>query len=368
MILRNNNKINKYYLFFLSYISSKNRMFLINSLKRYLISDMDGIIGKINQHCNTFEINLNNIPPGNSIISTTLLNKLEVEPQSFSKGSIGYIYISMYNNNKIAIKIISPEIKDKVYNDVKSTNFIGNLKSNISEIGKEISHTILNELNMIKEHENCHLLHNESNHLFYDVKFLQPIEELCTKNEFVYYYEDAISLLEMKNHLNIEDRHKVAKKIVLFYFDCLHNRDILLGDININNILYQIETEKIIILDYGNITKINQNKKLLIEELHNSQISAERLTKIIKKWNGSKQIFELLFNQSRPFFDLSQKKYHFNQIKTEINIFDYQIYNLQIPSEIIWVIRASSQLIQVLKSLDIYDNYSKDLMDLINYK
>ena len=63
-----------------------------------------------------------------------------------------------------------------------------------------------------------------------------------------------------------------------------------------------------------------------------------------------------------------KKKYHFNQIKTEKNIFDYQIYNLQIPSEIIWVIRASSQLIQVLKSLDIYDNYSKDLMDLINYK
>ena len=341
-------------------------MFLINSLKRYLINDMDGIIGKINQHCNTFEVDLNNIPAGRSIISSTLLDQLEVEPTTFSKGSIGYIYISKYYNKKIAIKIISSEIKDKVYNDVKSTNLISNIKSNISEIGTEISNTIINELNMINELENCYLLHNESNHLFYDVKFLQPIKDLCSTKEFVYYFEEAISLLEMKKYLNVEDIHKIAKKIVLFYFDCLHNRDILLGDININNILYQVETKKIIILDYGNITKIDQNKKLLIKEIHNSQTSTEKLTRIVKKWNGSKQIFELLFNQSRPFFDLSQKKYHFNQINTEINIFDYQIYNLQIPSEIIWVIRASSQLIQLLKSLDIYDNFSKDIIDLIN--
>tara|TARA_B100000989_G_C19124384_1_gene296733 strand:+ start:123 stop:326 length:204 start_codon:yes stop_codon:yes gene_type:complete len=66
---------------------------------------MDGIIGKINQQCNTFRVNLNNVSARRCIISTTLLSQLELEPTPFDKGSIGYIYISRYNIILIKLKM-----------------------------------------------------------------------------------------------------------------------------------------------------------------------------------------------------------------------------------------------------------------------
>ena len=66
--------------------------------------------------------------------------------------------------------------------------------------------------------------------------------------------------------------------------------------------------------------------------------------------------------------DLSGKKYDFTKIKTSINVFDKELLKLSMPSEIILMIRFSSQLVQLLKLLEINDNYAKSLYNLIDRK
>ena len=83
------------------------------------------------------------------------------------------------------------------------------------------------------------------------------------------------------------------------------------------------------------------------------------------EWNGSKQLFELIFKQTRPFADLSGKKYIFKDIKTDVNPLDFKLYNINFPADMILIIRSSFQLVQLLKKLDITDNYSHQLKKII---
>ena len=92
---------------------------------------MDGIVGKINQHKNTFNYNyLDNLPDTQDIISKNLLEKLDDLPIAKYRGSIGIIYTSSYKNNTIAIKVVSKETNKKIRSETVALHVIGSLKSN----------------------------------------------------------------------------------------------------------------------------------------------------------------------------------------------------------------------------------------------
>ena len=338
---------------------------IYNNLKRYFFGDMDGLIGKVNQHLNTYDTNINNLPSSEEILSVDLKQKLINTPFIFNKGSMAYIYRTFWKDQDIVIKVISEKIKYNIEQEVSTINLIGNIKSNISGISKELTKIIYNEIDMKKEKENCYLLKNNTNNQEFGISFLNPIEELCTDKEFVYLYEKGISLKEVKEKYPNEKLKEICRRIVLFHYDTIHNNSIVIGDLNINNILYQPNSDNILIIDYGCVEFLSIDQQNLATKMHKSQKSIDALRDIINEWKGNKQLFELLFYQSRPFFDLSGKIYKFSEINTKINLLDIKVYNVSFPPKGLLIIRSSSQVIQLLKQLEIEDNYSKDISKII---
>ena len=337
-------------------------MSIIKTLYRYLIGDMDGIVGKINQHRNTFDSSsLENISY-KDIISQSLIDKLDTEPIAKFRGSIGIIYTAYYKKSHIAIKVVSEKTRQKINSETKALNLMGIFKSNFKSTMNDISELLEKETNMSLEYKNCCMLNKHFHNNKYDIEFLKPIDELCSENEFVYYFNNAIPIINIKN-ININD---ICRRFVLFHIDLMHNHNILLGDVNIGNILYNTETDKIVIIDYGCIMTLNDNQKSFRTNLHLSQRNLESLTRLIKSWRGSKQFIDMLHEQGRPFFDMSGKKYDFGKINMSINMFDTSLLKLKLPNNSVLIIRSCSQISQFLKLMDITDNYAMDIYKIVD--
>ena len=327
---------------------------------------MDGFVGKLNQHLDNYEPNYINISEPCEVIDSNILQQIDDYPVPFSLGSVGYIYKSIWNNQDIIIKIISPHMLNTIEEEKKAINNIGDMKQNMLDISKEVCEILTQEINLTSEKDNCLMVQQSQLHLEYNIKILQPIEQLCNSSHFIYLYEEGIPILDiLKINITNEQKHQIISRLVLYYYDLLHNKDILLGDLNPGNILYHQESDQIIIIDYGCVIKLSENKKSLIKKLNKASESVDGIRDLIKEWNGSKQVFELLFSQTRPFADLSGKKYSFQDIKADVNPLDFKLYNINFPSDIIFIIRSCFQLVQLLKRLEICDNYSHRLKKII---
>ena len=338
-------------------------MSVIKTLYRYLIGDMDGIVGKINQHRNTFESpSIENIPY-KDIISQRLIDTLDTEPIAKFRGSVGIIYTANYQKSHIAIKVVSEITRQKITSETKALKFMGVFKSNFKSTVNDISQLLEKETDMSLEYKNCVMLNKHFHTNKYGIEFLKPIDELCSGNEFVYYFNNAVPIINMKNSCIIND---ICKRFVLFHIDLMHNHNILLGDVNIGNILYNEKTDKIVIIDYGCIITLNDNQKSFRTNLHLSQRNLESLTNLIKSWRGSEQFIDMLYKQGRPFFDMSGKKYDFGKINMSINLFDTSLLKLKLPTNSSLIIRACSQLSQFLKLMDITDNYAMDIYKIVD--
>ena len=334
---------------------------------RYIIGDMDGIVGKINQHKNTFNYNyLDNLPDTQDIISKNLLEKLDDLPIAKYRGSIGIIYTSSYKNNTIAIKVVSKETNKKILSETVALNLIGSLKSNYLNSVNDMVETLEKETNMEFEYKNCKNIHKYLDNNIYGVEFLKPIDELCNKNEFVYCFEEAIPIIEIKTKLSKNKINDICKRFVLFHIDTIHNKNILFGDINIGNILYNINTDKIIVIDYGCVVSLNTQQKQFKTRLHLSQRSYESLSTDIKEWKGSDKFTDMLYKQGRPFFDMSGLKYDFSKTKLSISMFDTSLLKLDLPTNSMLIIRSFSQLSQFLKLMEIIDNYAMEIYEIVD--
>jgi predicted unusual protein kinase regulating ubiquinone biosynthesis (AarF/ABC1/UbiB family) len=343
-------------------------MDLLNSLYRYITGDMEGIIGKINQHTNLYSPTLKDVPSADKVISRSLLDQLQVIPEIKHRGSIGVIYVSECKGIKIAVKTVLNRTKNKINIEIGGLKLVNKVKSNYKGTVDAVTDTLKKEIDMNLELKNCLLLHRYTENKKFRINFLLPLKQLCSKNEFVYIYDDGIPIMEIKNMVSKEKLCNIAKRIVLFTLNAIHNNGILIGDLNTGNILYNIKNDIITLIDYGCIVKLSSEQKEFAKEIHISQRNHDKLEQLINKWNGSNQLFNLIKEQSKPFMDLSGKKYDFTKIKTSINVFDKELLKLSMPSEIILMIRFSSQLVQLLKLLEINDNYAKSLYNLIDRK
>ena len=135
------------------------------------------------------------LPDTQDIISKKLLEKVDDVPTAKYRGSIGIIYTSTYKNNTIAIKVVSKETNKKIRSETIALHVIGSLKSNYLNSVNDMIETLEKETNMDLGYKNCKNLHKHLDNNIYGVEFLKPIDELCTQNEFVYYFEEAIPII-----------------------------------------------------------------------------------------------------------------------------------------------------------------------------
>ena len=140
----------------------------------------------------------------------------------------------------------------------------------------------------------------------------------------------------------------------------------------ITKLAKQFETEQktydqILFLDYGCISIMNNKQRELAKKMHLAQANKKSITELFKEWNGGYQLVNLVYNQSIPFHDDTNKIYDFSKITTKINMLDLSLLKTNIPPEVTLIIRSCSQLIQLLKKMRIKDNYYNDISQIINY-
>jgi len=326
---------------------------------RYISGDMNGAVGKINQYNDTYAPSgLNNLPDITTTLSEKLLNAVDSTPIAKFSGSVGTIYTSSYKNNIIAIKTVTKEKKEIVMSDLNAMKTMIRSRLIRGPVLTNIYNSLKQELDMDIEFKSSLILNDKLKNNNYGFEFLNPINELCSKNEFVYHYVEGNPIMSV---INDDNKYDIARRLVLFYFDTVFNKCILLGDINERNILYNNDTNKLTLIDYGTIDIINEEqKKFLLNHCKNQRKSkAEFIGYLMDVWNTTYSYGCQIFKQARPFADVSNKKYDFSRISTDINFYNNR--NVKIPNNIIMVMRSYTQLINILKKMKIKDNYTKDL-------
>ena len=315
-----------------------------------------GILGKIKQHRGKYnnQSAITDAPSPIDAFPAEFIVKLDDMPTIKYRGSIGFIYISHYKTHKIAIKHVPTNIKNNLQSDIRASNIFGKLSSIINpsanQMITEITKTVSKELEMKLELSWCiELSKYQPTFQNYNCKLLQAIPELSTNDNFVYLFDKGKSLSSIKE-IPIEKRNDIAKRIALVYFTFIHKHNILFGDLNEGNFLYDSEGDWITFIDYGCIINLDQIQMKHLQDLHKSQRSIDTLSELILSWGGNQNMARFVYQQSQPFWDKSKKFSDvpelFEFLKNPINAMS------QMPPEISMVIRASHQLNNLMKYLD----------------
>ena len=136
----------------------------------------------------------------------------------------------------------------------------------------------------------------------------------------------------------------------------------MFGDLNEGNFLYNSENDLITFIDYGCIINLDETQMKHLQDLHKSQRSFETLNELIMSWGGNENMTRFIHRQSQPFWEKSKKFADvpelFEFLKNPMNAI------AQMPPEISMVIRASHQLINLMKYLDADFTISDELLKL----
>lgn len=228
-------------------------MDVLDTLYRYITGANDGLVGKLQQHQDTF-IPDERFIPEDDVLSFELLEKLEKEPKFLTRGSIAYIYTSKYNKKKITIKAVSKHMKETIIPKQQSLldkmTYIKYLNSSLVEPIMDVKKGLLLETSMKNEYDNYKKLTN-SNPEKNGISLVECIEELCTEDVFVYTYIKAKPLTTI---LKMEQTkiNEILSRIIRWVIESTYN-GIMIPDINVGNFLYNVENDIIYAIDYGSI-------------------------------------------------------------------------------------------------------------------
>ncbi len=280
------------------------------------------------------------------------IESIQIEEKPVYKGTIGTIYCGLYNNKKILLKVITDSTKKNVRRDLNSIDFFGKIVSIIlphtSLITSEICDKFLCETNIDREKQMCHLIHKK----IYDtslqkIEFLIPVIELSHINGiFAYYYTEGLPIYN-----NIEFKHHtcVGKRIALCFFKAIYESQIIFGDMNPGNILYNDKTDVITFIDYGCVFELNSNQIDNIKCLHRAQITKDSLWNYLKTWDAPRILSDTIYYKSRIFYEDKETKHSFT---TFFDILNYtNVAKTKLPTELIVTIRATYQLIELKQLL-----------------
>jgi predicted unusual protein kinase regulating ubiquinone biosynthesis (AarF/ABC1/UbiB family) len=320
------------------------------------------MLGKLNQHTDTFTPDMNSIPPANEVISKKILDKLDntkVYPKF--RGSMGIIYAGVYNDKKIAIKIV-PESTKKVVNDeawVLSCLGICNIvNKSMVDVVKDLELRIKNELSMDMEYKNWSLINQDTLKSF-GCRTVRPIHSLCDSDHFVYEYELYKSLRTYIPILNHSKKIDIYMRIVSMYLQSQMN-NIFIGDLNCGNFLYDEKLDEIIVIDYGCVMETNQKFRTCMNIFLYNILYANTKYLVSTFCNNSKKC-EVLLNQIQHL--LSDVETDFANLELDLVIFDIDaITGSKFRPETITILRSLSHLLLLAKKMEIKLNIRKILI------
>tara|TARA_Y100000768_G_scaffold273651_1_gene209532 strand:- start:1699 stop:2745 length:1047 start_codon:yes stop_codon:yes gene_type:complete len=281
------------------------------------------------------------------------IESLKIEEKPVYKGTIGTIYSGYYNNKKILLKVVTHNTKQNVKRDLNSINFFGKIVSlilpHVSLMTTEICDKFVCETNIDREKQMCNLIHKKnydsSSPMNKNIEFLIPVIELSHINGiFAYYYKEGVPIYN-----NIELKEDIGKRIALCFFKYIYESQIIFGDMNPGNILYDQKSDIISFIDYGCVFELNSNQIENIKCLHKAQRTKDSLWNYLKNWDAPRILSDTIYYKSRIFYEEKETKHNST---TFLDILNYtNIANTKLPNELIVTIRATYQLIELKQLL-----------------
>lgn len=212
----------------------------------------------------------------NDVISHSLdiryFNKIERKP--IASASIGQVHKGYLRNNvACAIKIKRPNILGQIENDLEIIYQIMKIMKlmNMDNIDETVD--ILDEFKdfISKEADYEHELKNIRifSSLYgnnSDILLPKVHPKATTKNAIVMSYIPSIKLTEIKDSLSSEKKSELAYRLMDFFITQMIEHGVIHGDPHEGNIGYNIEQDKFVIYDLGNMITVNSKFRSLIKQ------------------------------------------------------------------------------------------------------
>ncbi|MEW6996937.1 ABC1 kinase family protein [Colwelliaceae bacterium BS250] len=178
----------------------------------------------------------------------------------FSSASIGQVHIAHKDNGKkLAVKVQYKGVAKAISSDVDNVALLLKLSGllpkhiNIGPLLEEAKAQLLMETNYIQEAAFI----NDFRNLLVDEEFILPEvdNDLSTQSILVMNFIEGVPINKVEA-LDQAVRNKVVESLIGLFFEELFSFQLMQTDPNFANYLFQVDTGKIVLLDFGATRKI----------------------------------------------------------------------------------------------------------------
>lgn len=192
-----------------------------------------------------------------------------------ASASIGQVHKGYLKNTRTtcAIKIKRPNVLKQIESDLEILyQVMGLMKTfkveNIDEtiiLMDEFKDFIIKEADYEHELSNIELYSNMYSENS-DIILPKIYKKATTSNAIVMSFIPSIKLTDIKNHLSKEKKSEIAYRLMDFFVLQMIEKGVIHGDPHEGNIGYNIEYDKFVIYDLGNIITVNSRFRTLIKQ------------------------------------------------------------------------------------------------------
>ena len=179
-----------------------------------------------------------------------------VRGEYIDKGSSGKVYNGIYKDNKIIIKCFSIDNynceeywKDDVYHELKIYNKLGNTKGSCKCIGFSYKDDIIYIL--LKDYDTKITLFDYLN----NDKIWEKYNRILSDEDYYYKYKNNEWIFRLDRQIKIS----LTKQIIDIIYE-LHKKNIVHCDLKTGNIIYNENTDQLILIDFGASQNIKKYK------------------------------------------------------------------------------------------------------------
>ena len=327
-------------------------------LYRYVSGDQEGMIGKVLQH--TDQYTGQDLPQDADELERSLVRSLDRDPVAAYRGTVGVVFRSSYRGSEVSIKAVMDSTRRSIESEQAAANLMGLFGPAVmGEIARSASAQLDRELDMRHELDACRLVRKRLSGIASQnrVEFLKPVRDLCSPRAFVYHHVNALPLETACRDMSPADVLDVCRRIVRLYFGALHHHGVLLGDLNLGNFLYRSST--LVVIDYGCVVRLDRKGRKVAADMHLANDDIVGLRKlVIEKWNGTEQMVQMIHQQAQPFY-----RDHACEFE-KMPLRDPRLMKMKLPPEALPIIRASTQLLQIMRRLGVRASFAEDVRSL----